>query len=108
MDKIKILEQMKQCYDQFKEMGFNKRQIDEIYNGLRSDMDINIINKYADPDFDFNQMAQIKAGLKEGINILKYANPVFNEETLEAIRYDLKIHKEKEKAVKKKEPELEI
>lgn len=51
-------------------------------------------------------MAQIKAGLKEGINILKYANPVFNEETLEAIRYDLKVHKEKEK--EKKEPELEI
>lgn len=106
MDKMKILEQMKQCYDQLKKIGFDKSQIDVIYNGLRSDMDINIINKYADPDFDSDQMAQIKAGLKEGINILKYANPVFNEETLEAIRYDLKVHKEKE--IEKKVPELEI
>lgn len=104
MDKMKILEQMKQCYDQLEKIGFDKSQIDLIYNGLRSDMDINIINKYADPQFDSYQMGEIKAGLKEGINILKYANPVFSEETLEAIRYDLKVHKEKEK----KEPELEI
>ena len=104
MDKLKVLEQMKENLKELERMGFDEYQIDVIYNGLKSDIDINDINKYADPKFDEYQMNIIREGLEEGIDILKYVNPMFCENTLEAISYDLKAHKE----IEKKSPELEI
>ena len=104
MDKMKILEQMKENLKELERMGFNEYQIDEIYNGLKSDIDINNISKYADPKFNDDQMQEIRWGLKEGVDILKYANPTFHQTTLEAISYDLKAHKE----IENKSPELEI
>lgn len=106
MDKKKILEQMKENLKELERMGFNEYQIDEIYNGLKSDIDINNISKYADPKFNVDQMEEIRQGIKAGVDILKYANPMFHQTTLEAIREDLIINKEIEK--KKKEPEMEI
>ena len=104
MNKLKVLEQMKENLKELERMGFDKYQIDEIYNGLKSDIDINDINKYADLNFNENETNIIREGLEEGIDILKYANPMFNENTLEEISYDLKAHKE----IENKSPELEI
>ena len=68
------------------EVKFNYEQIQEIKEGIVSDVDI---STYADPKFDHFQMIQIRLGLENGVDISTYANPKFHSEKMERIRLKL-------------------
>ena len=47
-------------------LEFNDLQLKQIQLGLKEDLDI---SKYADPKFDWLQMSEIRLGLKEDLDI---------------------------------------
>lgn len=55
--------------------------------GLDSGVDV---STYADPKFDWKQMAEIELGLRAGINVSKYADPKFDHYQMYEIREGLK------------------
>lgn len=74
----------------FKTVGinsaFNNKQIEQIYLGLKQEVDI---NKYADPKYNWEQMEQIRFGLMSSIDIEAYVNPKFNSNQMREIRRGL-------------------
>lgn len=67
----KAIENYKQSIRGFKSMRFNNSQIDELIKGIKSGVDI---SKYADLNLDWLQMATIRFGLENKIDMFKYAN----------------------------------
>ena len=127
MDKIT---KIKEILKEVRETGFNWRQINEIELGLKKKLDVSKyadpkfnddqmreirfgleqgldVGKYADPKFHWTQMYEISRGLSHNIDVSKYADPKLDSFHMGVIRYNLEKEK-KEKAVKKKEPELKI
>lgn len=47
---------------EYEKQGFEKNQLYQIYQGLEKGLDV---TKYADPEFHWKQMEQIRHGLKE-------------------------------------------
>ena len=82
----KETEKIKQNIKEFKEMGFDNLQIDEIWTGLEQGVDI---LKYVNSKFNCSQMAQIRYGLLSGIDVNKYANQKFSQSQMCQIREDL-------------------
>ena len=54
---------------------FNKKQKEEILGGLEDNLDVSI---YANKEFDFLQMREIRIRLMLNLNAFLYANPKFN------------------------------
>ena len=52
----------------YKELGFNRRQLHEIYLGLLKDLDVQV---YAKKEFRAAQMHEIRLALEQDINILE-------------------------------------
>lgn len=65
---------------------FTARQMDEINEGLESEVDVSI---YADPKFNWDQMREIREGLEQGLDISIYADPKFDEDQMQQIRLGL-------------------
>ncbi len=70
--------------------NFNYEQMQEIRQGLKQGVDVSI---YANPKFDDDQMRQIRKGLEKELDVSIYANPEFNWEQMEQIRLDLENQK---------------
>ena len=51
---------------------FDSYQLEEIYLGLKDDLDVSI---YAKPEYDDYQMKQIRLGLLSDIDVYIYAKP---------------------------------
>lgn len=71
----------------YKVSDFNVNQMAEIRKGLKDDLDVKV---YADPKFSFRQMYEIYIGLREGLDVSKYADPKFNADQMEQILFGLK------------------
>ena len=54
--------------------------------GLIDDIDVNI---YSIPEFNWEQMEQIRQGLKKKINVSLYAKPELTWKQMEEIRFEL-------------------
>ena len=54
-----------------------------IYNGLKSRVDVSL---YAAPEFDSNQMKQIRLGLESGIDVSEYLDSTLYAEDMEYMR----------------------
>ena len=65
---------------------FNDLQLEQIRLGLEEDLDV---LKYADPKFDGEQMWEIRQGLEKGLDISQYADPKFDNLQMSQIRYGL-------------------
>lgn len=78
--------------------SFNELQMYEIRRGLKEGLDV---SKYADPKFNKWQMREIRLGLKEGLDVSKYADPSFNDTQMNEIRQELG---KKKRTLKKKMP----
>lgn len=63
-------------YNGFDESKFDKNQLEEIQEGLKSGVDISV---YADPKFDWYQMMEIRYGLESGVDVSQYADPKFGD-----------------------------
>ena len=57
--------------------------MDEIREGLKSNVDVSI---YAKTEYNCNQMQQIRLGLEEDLDVSVYANPDFNWSEMYAVR----------------------
>ena len=55
---------------------FNELQLNAIYDGILSGIDVSI---YAKPEFDVDQMEQIQEGLEDGLDVSVYAKPEFDD-----------------------------
>ena len=51
---------------------FNYDQMEQIRKGLEEKLDVSI---YAKPEFNWEQMDQIREGLEQGIDVRSYADP---------------------------------
>ena len=54
---------------------FDSYQLEEIYLGLKDDLDVSI---YAKPEFNDDQMNEIRLGLKKDLDVSIYAKPEFD------------------------------
>ena len=69
------------------EIKLNEKQMKEIKNGIKSDVDISV---YSDPKFDRSQMEEIRKGLEAGLDVSIYAKPEFSWFQMEQIMLGLK------------------
>lgn len=83
----KAIENYKQNIKEFEETEFDKYQIDEIKKGIKNSIDV---SKYADPKFNDEQMEQIRLGLEEGLDVSKYADFNFDSRQMIQIYYGLR------------------
>lgn len=65
---------------------FNGEQMHEIRQGLEAGIDVSM---YANADFNPEQMLQIRWGLEDGIDASIYANPKFDYNQMEKIKIGL-------------------
>ena len=72
--------------EKYKEMGFNKEQLNQIEIGLEKELNVGL---YANPKFNWLQMMQIRFGLEDKLDVSLYANPEFDENQMEEIRLGL-------------------
>ena len=82
----KAIENYKQNIKEFEETEFDKDQIDEIKKGIKNNIDV---TKYADPQFNFDQMQEIRLGLEEGLDVSKYADSNFDSRQMNQIKTGL-------------------
>lgn len=59
---------------------FADEELDEIYLGYQSKIDYTI---YARPEFNYDQMWQIREGLQQKLDVSIYATPKFNYRQME-------------------------
>ena len=69
---------------------FDGLQQIEIETGIRNNVDV---FKYAKKEFDWFQMRQIRLGLERKLNVLKYANPEYSEKKMRKIKRKLEDEK---------------
>lgn len=69
-------------------MDFTKKQLEEIKKGktMLSESQIAI---YAKPEYNWEQMYELRRGLEAGLDVSIYANPKFNQWKMEEIRLAL-------------------
>lgn len=67
--------------------GFDRMQLEEIENGLRSGVDVDV---YADTKYMFLQMTEIRKGLEQGIDISPYLNEKYDWFQMREIRRGIK------------------
>ena len=65
---------------------FDKKQKKLIVEGLQENLDVFL---YAKTEYNWGQMAHLKAGLKKNLDISIYANPDFNNFQMNEIRLGL-------------------
>ena len=65
---------------------FNYRQRQEIKTGLKENIDV---SKYANPKYDWEQMREIRWGLEANLDVSIYAKPEISDEQMEQIREKL-------------------
>ena len=70
-----------ECFNQF-----DKKQKKLIVEGLQENLDVFL---YAKTEYNWGQMAHLKAGLKKNLDISIYANPDFNNFQMNEIRLGL-------------------
>ncbi|MBQ9233942.1 MAG: DUF342 domain-containing protein [Lachnospiraceae bacterium] len=80
---IEIAERMEAYHLQ----GFDRMQLEEIENGLKSGVDVDI---YADTKYMFPQMTEIRKGLEQGIDIEPYLNEKYDWFQMREIRRGIK------------------
>ena len=68
---------------------FNNEQIKEIKEGFENGLSYEQIGMYAKPEFCCEQMATIRIGLEEGLDVSIYAKPEFDWTQMEEIRLGL-------------------
>lgn len=73
--------------DIIKNLKFNYWQMNQIRLGLRDGLDV---SKYANPKLDSLQMDQIRLGLRDGLDVSIYADPKFNHSKMRKIRQGLR------------------
>ncbi len=76
--------------DIIKNLKFNYWQMDQIRLGLRDGLDV---SKYANPKLDSLQMNQIRLGLRDGLDVSQYATPKFTHWQMDQIRLGLQFDK---------------
>lgn len=62
---------------------FNEQQLQQLELGSKYNIDI---MKYADPIYDANQMKEIRLGLKNGIDVSDYIDPIFTANQMRELR----------------------
>ena len=62
----------------------------EILEGLKEKVDVDL---YANPEYNFQQMRQLRLGLVSNVDISKYANNKLTEEEMKEIRLRLENEK---------------
>ena len=72
--------------DELRKAGFSDNQIDEINAGLKEGLDV---NKYADSKLHAIQMRQIRLGLEKGLPVEYYADPKYDWLQMEELRKGL-------------------
>ena len=65
---------------------FNKKQMREIREGLKANLDVSLYNK---KKFSPNKMKEIILGLKSNVDVLIYAKSFFDAEQMKKIREKL-------------------
>ena len=65
---------------------FNALQKRQILDGLEANLDV---SWYANPEFGWGKMDEIRLGLEENIDVSQYANPTFTLDKMEKIRRKL-------------------
>ena len=73
--------------DKYADPKFNDNQMAQIRYGLEKGIDV---TKYADPKFNWKQMLIIREGLEQGLNVSAYANPDINWTKMEQIMEEIK------------------
>lgn len=99
---------------QLEKQGFTRDQIQEIEEGLKDGLDVNLYAKkeflsiqmrqirlglldglpaqrYARPEYDWFQMEEIRKGMVDGVNIEVYASPKISFDRMHQIRKGLKV-----------------
>ena len=67
------------------------KQMAEIRRGLENKVDVSV---YANHEFDPWQMFQIREGLKKGLNVESYLNPGIDYKEMRKIRLELESNNE--------------
>ncbi|SCG83674.1 hypothetical protein DW1_2108 [Proteiniborus sp. DW1] len=73
-DRIESIEKLEEITNK-REPIYDSEQIEQIHLGLKNKIDI---DKYANPKFNFNQMREIRVGLENGVDVSPYITPEFN------------------------------
>lgn len=74
----------------YKKLGFNESQLRQIEYGIKNDLTKVQIEIYAKKEFDWQQMAYIRLGLEDGVDITLYAYPEINCEVMAKLLLGLK------------------
>ncbi|XBG91453.1 hypothetical protein V4S38_03230 [Enterococcus cecorum] len=85
---------------------YNYDQMEQIRKGLEQKLDVSI---YANPKFDWEQMREIRKGLEENLNASMYANPYFDWQRMSQFRDELKYGKtyDTSKVIQKKNEDID-
>lgn len=80
----------------YKKLGFNESQLRQIEYGIKNDLTKVQIEIYAKKEFNWHQMAYIRLGLEDGVDVTLYAYPEINNEVMGALLIGLQKNISKE------------
>lgn len=65
-----------------------RMMLQEIIHGLKMGLDV---SAYAKPEFDYDQMVQIRFGLQRGLDVSTYAKPEYPSSTMMTLRHAMEL-----------------